>query len=112
MLIETLAKCLTIDIRHDVPETVAGLARVVNGENIGMRKFCGELDLAKKPFATECQRNFGMHDLQRDIAVVLQVMSEIYSCHSAARDLAVDSISIAQCLLKVVRDSGCHASTP
>jgi hypothetical protein len=56
----------------------------------------GELDLAKKPLATQDHGQLGFEQLDRDAPVVLQVLREEDDRHPAPAQLTLDPVAIAE----------------
>ena len=52
----------------------------------------GDLDLAKKPLGTERGGDLGLHNLDRDFAMVSLVVGQIDGGHSPAPELALDCV--------------------
>ena len=61
-----------------------------------MLKPGGKLDLAKKPLGSKHGGDIGMKDFERDWAVVLEVVSEVYRRHTGAAELPVDPVMVAE----------------
>src|SRR5438045_4098533 len=94
--IETRPKRLAADKRHDVPQLAVGLPRIVDRENVRVTEARDEVNLALKALCTERGPKIGVQDLDRDIAVVLQVVGEIYRCHSAATEFLPDHVPVGK----------------
>ena len=54
------------------------------------------LDLDDEPLGTENRGQLGLEDLQRDVAVVLEVRGEIDRGHPAGAELALDGVPAGQ----------------
>ena len=54
----------------------------------------GEVDLAQEPFAAERLGEIGMENFYRDVAVVLEVASEVDRRHAAGAELALEAVSV------------------
>ena len=50
----------------------------------------GELDLAQEPLGAQRRGELGAEHLERDLAVVLEVVREVDGRHAAAAELALD----------------------
>jgi hypothetical protein len=74
-------------------------------EDVGMLQPGGEMDLALETFGAESGGELGEEDLERDGTVVAEVVSEIDDGHSAAPELALDSVAIGKGVAERVRDS-------
>ena len=97
---------LALDVRHGEPEVAGGLARVVNGEDVGMLQACGELDLPLEPVGPDGDGELRKQHLQRDGAVVLEVASQVDGGHAAAPELALEHVAVAEGLAEVWKWSG------
>ena len=58
----------------------------------------GELDLSEEPVRAESRGEIGMQNLERNQALMLCILREIYSCHSTASKLAVDGVILGKCI--------------
>jgi hypothetical protein len=55
-----------------------------------------DVDLAQEAVATDCRGELGVQHLYRDLAVVLPVISQEYSRHSATAYFARDVVPVAE----------------
>ena len=60
------------------------------------------LNLGQEPFAAECRREILVHDLDRDLAIVLQVMREVNSCHPDGTEFPLDAVAIGKGCLESI----------
>src|SRR5215211_1275155 len=65
-----------------------------------MLEISGGLDLREKPFGTDDRGELRTQNLDRNLAVVLQVQGEVYSRHATLADLAVDTVTLGECGLQ------------
>ena len=93
LAVEPVAQRFPLDERHREPEPVGGLTAVVHREDVGVLQPGGEADLALEPFRAEGVAQVRMEDLERDGAVVAQVVREVHRRHAAAAQLALDGIA-------------------
>ena len=56
----------------------------------------GELDLALEALGAERGGELGMQHLERDRAVVLEVLGEVDRGHAAAAELALEAVAIGE----------------
>ena len=91
---------LALDERHHVVEERAAsrpvggdLARIDEGQNVGMLQVRGDADLAQEPLGAERGGELGLQDLERDRAIVLEVVREEDGRHAAAPELALERIA-------------------
>src|SRR5512143_4166789 len=59
-----------------------------------MLKLRGRLDLAQESLTAEGGRELRVQDLDRDVAIVLEVVREINGCHAAGTKFALDAVAI------------------
>ena len=72
----------------------------------------GGLDLHHEPLGAEHGGEFGLEDLERDLAVVLQVLGEVHGRHAALAELALDAVAVGERHRESVADhAGNIAST-
>ena len=65
-------------------------------------------DLALEPFGAERGGQLGVQDLERDRAVVPEVVGEEHRRHAAAPELALEPVPVCQAALELVTEV-CHA---
>ena len=53
-------------------------------------------NLAQKSLGTDDRRELGAQDLDRDLAVVLQVVSQVHRGHAALAQLAFEVVAVGQ----------------
>ena len=63
---------------------------------MGMLQVCGDLDLFEKPFRIEGGGQLGPQHLDRDLAMVFEVLGEVDHCHAARTQLTLDSVAVAE----------------
>ena len=91
-----VAERLAVDERHDVVEEAVGLARVEERQDVRMLQVRGGLDLDQEPLGADDGGQFGLQDLERDLAVVLQVLGQVHRGHAALAELALDAVAAGQ----------------
>src|SRR5258706_16468767 len=96
---------------HDIIEEAAPLARVVEGEDVRMRKPRGDLDFLQEPLDPEERGKTGEQHLQRDLAAMLAVVREIHGRHAAAAQYAAQSVALAERRLEVGGDVRGHGGS-
>ena len=74
----------------------AGLARIVDGEDVGVLEAGGEFDLPLEPLGADGAASSGMQHLERDGAVVLEVLGEVDGGHAPATELALERIPVRE----------------
>src|SRR2546428_14123420 len=55
-----------------------------------------DLDLGEEPLGAEHRGQLGLEDLDRDLAVVFQVLREIPRGHPASPELALDAVAVGE----------------
>jgi hypothetical protein len=93
---EPIPETPALDIGHGEPEAAAGLAGVVDREDMGMLESGGESDLALEALGPEHGGELRVQDLQRDGAVVLEVVGEIDRRHAPAPELPLDAVAVGE----------------
>ena len=63
----------------------------------------GELDLALEPLGAEGGGELREQDLQRDRAVVPEVLSQVDDGHAAAAQLALERVAVRECIAQAIR---------
>jgi len=56
----------------------------------------GGLDLGQEPFGTDHGGQLGPEDLDRHLAVVLEVLGEVHRGHAALAQLPLDAVAVCQ----------------
>ena len=97
---------LALDERHGEPELARGLARVVDGQDVGMLEAGGELDLALEPVGPERGGQLRQEDLQGHRPVVLEVLGQEHRGHAPAPELPLERVAPAQPALELRPEIG------
>jgi hypothetical protein len=87
---------LALDERHGEPELPAGIAGVVDRENVRVLQPGAEADLAQESVGPECLGQFWAKDLESDLPVVLDIVRKVDRGHAAPPQLALDLVSAGQ----------------
>ena len=98
---EPVTQTLAPDEGHGEPEQGrrpwhGQLARVEDGEDVGVLQAGGEMDLAEKPIGSEGGGELGVEHLDRDGAIVLEVTREPDGGHASAAELALEGVPVCQ----------------
>ena len=72
------------------------LAGVVYGQDVGMLKAGGELDLSLEALGAKAGCELGQQDLERDGAIVPEIMGEVDRGHTPAPELTLEHVAVAQ----------------
>ncbi len=84
---------IVLDERHNVEQQPAGLAVVVQLEDVGVLQAGGDLDLAQKALGTEGRAQLGAQHFDGDPALEAQVVGEKDHGHPAAANLALHGVA-------------------
>ena len=103
---QTVAQRLALDVRHREPELAGGLARVEDGEDVGVLEPGGEPDLPLEALRAERGRQLGMEQLERHRAIVLQVLRQEHGGHPAPAQLALEHVAARQPVLEACAEVG------
>ena len=90
------AQRLAGDERHDVVEQTIRVARVEQRQDVRMLQARGRANLGEESLAAERGAEVGMEHLDRDVAIVAEVVREKDGGHTTGAELAVDAISIGE----------------
>ena len=93
LTLELVAEGFAADKRQHIEEETAGLARVDQGEDVGVVEPGGDLDLGQKALGAEDGAELGTKDLERYFTIVLQVGREVHRGHAARTELALDAVA-------------------
>jgi hypothetical protein len=74
-------------------------------QNVRVLEPGDELDLALEALRTEGGGDLGVEDLERDRAVVPQIMGEVDDSHPTTSELALDAVAVGQDGLETI--GGC-----
>ena len=88
--IELRAERLAVDERHHVEQQAVRSPRVEERQDMRMLQARRRLDLGDEALAAEHGGEFGLEHLDRDVAVVLEVVGEIDRRHAAGAEFALD----------------------
>ena len=88
--VQSLAHRLALDVGHDVVQQPVGTAGVEQREDVRMLQGRRGLDLDDEPLSAEDRGQFRFENLDRDLAVVLEIVREIDRRHAASAELALD----------------------
>src|SRR5688572_19030262 len=108
--IESAAERFSLRQRHHVVEAAVRLTGVEQREDVGMMQVGEDLDLTEKALCTERRGDIGTENLDRHVAMVLEIACEIYRGHRAASELAIDGIAVAEGRSEALEGGGAHRS--
>ena len=87
---------LALDIRHDVEQPVADAPRVEERKNVRMFEVGGGFDLVDEPVGADTGDDLRLHDLQRDLTIMADVLRQIDGRHTARTELALDAVAVGE----------------
>jgi hypothetical protein len=82
-------------VGHDVEQTPAGLAGVVERQDVGMVERRGDPDLADEPVGAEHGAQLGPEHLDGDLPAMAQVVGQINGRHASVPQLSENGVVVA-----------------
>ena len=106
---QAVAQALPLHVGHHVIEEALGLAGVEQRQDVRVLEPGGDADLAGEPLGAQGGGELGAEHLDRDLAIVLEVISQEHGRHAALAELALDAVGGAESLLELVAQvhAGC-----
>ena len=98
---ETLVDRLAGDERHHVIEMPLVLAEVVDREDVGVTEARDDVDLSAESLGAHREGKFPEEDLDRDVAIQLEIASEPDDRHTSAADLALETVTLSEQRLRL-----------
>ena len=84
------------DERHDIVQQTIRLTRIEQRQDVRMLQARRGADFAQEPVPAEGGAQIGMQDLDGDVAVVLDVVGEVYGRHPAGAKFALDRVAAGE----------------
>ena len=109
LAIQPVPEALALDERHHVVGRALHLARVDEPEDVRMLQRGDRPDLAHEPVGPDHRGQLGAQDLDRDLAVVLEIVGEVDRGHAALAQLPLDAVAVGERSRKR-RDSISHGA--
>ena len=103
---EPVAQGLALDVGHDVEEVAVGLARVEQGQDVGVLEVGRQLDLGQEPLGADHGRQLGAEDLHGHRPVVADVLGEVDGGHAAGAGFAVETVAVREGGLEAAEEFG------
>ena len=91
--LQPLPESLALDVGHHVVDQAVGLVGIVERENVRVMKPGRGLDLVKEASGSHASRDVRPEHLDRDLAVVLEIVGEEDLRHPALTQLALDPVA-------------------
>src|SRR5262249_17043424 len=87
---------LALDVRHDVIEEPTGFTRVVQWQDVRVSELGRDLYLAQEARAADRFRQLRPQHLNRDLAMVLEVLGQVDRSHAPLAQHALDVVPVCQ----------------
>ena len=96
LAVEPVAERFALDERHDVVEEAVGLARVEQRQDVRVLEVGRGLDLGQEALGADHGGQLGPQHLDRDLAVVPQILGQVDRGHPAGPDLVLEPVMTGQ----------------
>ena len=96
LLRQLLPERQPLDVRHDVVEEALRLSRVVHRQDVGVLEVGGNPDLLQKPLGPQRGGQLGSEHLERDLALVPEVVREVNRGHPALAQFTVEAVAVSE----------------
>jgi hypothetical protein len=110
--VQLLPQRLSVDEGHDVVEKAVRLARVEEGQDVGVLEVRGRADFGQEPIGPDDRRQFRAQYLDGDLAVVANVVGEIDRGHAALAQLTLDALAALQGGVEAIDGLRAHRRIP
>jgi hypothetical protein len=94
--LQPVAQRLALHVRHDVEQEVAGLAGVVERQDVRVAEVGGGGDLAQEALVAERGGQLGSQYLEGHLAPVPQILGEVDGGHAARAELPLDPVALGK----------------
>jgi hypothetical protein len=102
--IEAIAQRLTLDMRHHIVQEIvcqpvrlsARPPAVKQRQDIGVLQMGRGLDLGQKTLGADDRCQLRPQDLERHLAVVLDVVCQVHGSHTTSTELVLDGVAVGQ----------------
>ena len=91
--VQLVAKGLSFDVGHHVKEERVRLAGIEQWEDVRMTEVGGRLDLGQEAFGSDHGGQLRLQNLQRDLALVLEVVGQVDRGHATLTKLTLDGVA-------------------
>ena len=88
-----------------LPSVCVRIPRIQQRKDVRMLKLGSRVNLGEEALAAQGRAEIGVQDLDRHIAVVLEVMSEIDRGHATRAEFALDAIAITESCREAFEDT-------
>ncbi len=94
--IEFGAQRFAVDERHHVIQESVDRARVEQRQNVRMLQRRGGLDFLHKPLGAEHGSQLRFEQLERHLAIVLEILAQVHGGHAAFAEVAQDAVAAVE----------------
>ena len=108
---EPIPEGLALHVGHRVPELAGRFTGIEHRQDVRVLQAGGGPDLALEALRTERGSQLGMQHLQRDRAVVPEIVGEIHRGHATPPQLALEPVPVGQAALELLTEVY-HAGLP
>ena len=106
LALEPRAERLALDVRHHVEEQLVDRPGVVEGKDVRMLQPRGGADFFEETLAAERGGELGPEHLDRDGALVADVVREVDGGHAARAEFPIEPVPVGEGSAKAVVDAG------
>ena len=93
---QPVAQALAFDERHDVVRRAVRLAAVDQPQDMRVLQVGDGPDLAQESLGADHGRQLRPQHLDRDLAIVLEVLGEVHRRHAALAQLPLDAVAVGE----------------
>ena len=94
--IELGAQGFAVDERHHIKQKSVGRPAVEQRQDVRMLQRRSGLDLLHKPLGAEYGREFRLEQLERDLAIVFEIVAQVHRGHAAFAEMAENTIAAVE----------------
>ena len=91
--VQTVPECVPLHVGHHIEQEGIRLARIEQRQDMRVLQVGRRLDLSQKPFRADDCGQLGLQDLERDLSLMPEIISEINRGHPALTELALDLVA-------------------
>ena len=91
--VDAVPEGLALQIRHDVEKEAVRFTGVMERQDVRVSQIRRGRDLGQEPLGPNYRCEFGLQDFEGDVAVVLEVLSQIHRRHAALTQLTVNLVA-------------------
>ena len=91
---DAMPQGLAFDVGHHVVEETVRFTGVVQRQDVRVCEIGGYLNLSEESLGTQCGGELGAQYLQRNLAVVLEILREIHGSHPTLADFPFNFVTV------------------